>query len=400
MPTRIRCQSLSSHSELAPLVIIVGISGFLSAGSVDGILLVLAVDYFIILLMTGVQSLMIDRFDHLAILRAMSLGFALVFALVLVFFSFDLDVPPRFNYALLYIIAEQQWLVFPPVFWVLAGDVFSMAQAKRLFPLVASFGFAGKLIGSILTGVSPSLSQRVGVTPVGVLGINVLIYLLALVILIVGFRNVRVRKRTPRAETVRQTVSEGWGFVREVPAFRYLAIALLALTFSDTIIEFRFLTETDAAFQTQATYQQFYSVYSFVTTIIVFIIQGFFASRIIGWLNLRNTFFVLPIAQFVGSIWMLGIPGVLSAVGAIVMQRVSRDAIDESARKALFLLVPGERRGRVSLFMDSYVPAVGTIVACGVTGLIIFIGKRLGFDTVFYIYRTYANQGETETMCE
>ena len=166
----------------------------------------------------------------------------------------------------------------------------------------------------------------------------------------------------------------------------YLAIALLTLTFSDTIIEFRFLTETDAAFQTHATYQQFYSVYSFGTTLIAFIIQGFFASRIIGWLNLKNTFFVLPIAQFVGSIWMLGIPGVVSAVGAIVMQRLSRDTVDESARKAFFSLVPGERRGRVSLFMDSYVPAVGTIVACGVTGLIIFIGRWLGIDANFYIY--------------
>ena len=201
---------------------IVGISGFLNSGSVDGILIVLAVDYFIILLMTGVQSLLIDRFDHITILRAMSFGFALVFALVLVFFSFDLDIPPRFNYALLYIIAEQQWLVFPLVFWVLANDVFSMAQAKRLFPLMASFGFAGKLLGSVLTGISPSLSQRLGVTQVGILGINVLIYFLALVILIVGFRNVHIRKRTPRSETVRQTVSEGWGFVREVPAFRYV----------------------------------------------------------------------------------------------------------------------------------------------------------------------------------
>ena len=39
-----------------------------------------------------------------------------------------------------------------------------------------------------------------------------------------------------------------------------------------------------------------------------------------------------------------------------------------------------------SLFMDSYVPAVGTIVACGVTGLIIFIGRWLGIDANFYIY--------------
>ena len=42
--------------------------------------------------------------------------------------------------------------------------------------------------------------------------------------------------------------------------------------------------------------------------------------------------------------------------------------------------MPEERRGRVSTFMDNYLPAVGTILACLVTGLIVLIGLQINRD--------------------
>ncbi|MFQ5409513.1 MAG: Npt1/Npt2 family nucleotide transporter [Anaerolineales bacterium] len=367
---------------------IVGVSGFLSEGGVNQILIVLAVDYLFILLMTGVQSLIVDRFDRIKLLRAMVFGFALVFVIVRMLFVYG--VARWLVFALLYIIAEQQWLVFPLVFWVLANDILSMAQAKRLFPIIASFGFAGKLLGSVVTGVTPTLFADLKVPGEEVLLLNVLFYLLAYLVMAAGLRRIRVAERVQRSETVRETLSEGWGFVKEVSAFRYLMFALVALTLSDTIIEFRFLVITDAAFPVQADYQRFYSIYSFLTTLVAFLIQGFVTSRLIGKVNIKNTFFLLPLAQTVGSLWMIGLPGLLSGIGALVLQRLSRDTIDESSRKAFFSLVPDERRGRVSLFMESYVPACGTIAACGIAGAIVFAGIRLGIANYYYIYLAVA----------
>jgi AAA family ATP:ADP antiporter len=51
-----------------------------------------------------------------------------------------------------------------------------------------------------------------------------------------------------------------------------------------------------------------------------------------------------------------------------------RDTTDDSARKSFQALVPEERRGRVSTFMSNYLPALGTIVACLIAGVIVLIG--------------------------
>jgi AAA family ATP:ADP antiporter len=64
--------------------------------------------------------------------------------------------------------------------------------------------------------------------------------------------------------------------------------------------------------------------------------------------------------------------------------------VDESARKAFQALVPEERRGRVSIFMDSYLFVVSNIVGIVLTGAIIVMGLRLGVPDYFYGYLAVA----------
>ena len=49
-------------------------------------------------------------------------------------------------------------------------------------------------------------------------------------------------------------------------------------------------------------------------------------------------------------------------------------------------MVPEERRGRVSVFMDSYLYSAGSIVGSLITGAIIFVGMRLGLPQYYYAY--------------
>jgi MFS family permease len=60
--------------------------------------------------------------------------------------------------------------------------------------------------------------------------------------------------------------------------------------------------------------------------------------------------------------------------------KLTRETVDDSSRKSFQALVPEERRGRVSTFMDSYLASVGTIVAAISTGLIVLIGQWSGKD--------------------
>src|SRR5512139_100472 len=58
---------------------IVSVSNFLSTGGVNYFPIVWLVDYLLILLIAGLQSLIVDRFNRLSLMRGMIFGFALVF---------------------------------------------------------------------------------------------------------------------------------------------------------------------------------------------------------------------------------------------------------------------------------------------------------------------------------
>ncbi|MBW8009970.1 MAG: hypothetical protein FVQ83_01840 [Chloroflexi bacterium] len=65
---------------------IVAISGFLSSGGVEQILLVLLIDYTLILLAGGLQSLIVDKFERVDLMGWIILVFALLFVVLRVMF--------------------------------------------------------------------------------------------------------------------------------------------------------------------------------------------------------------------------------------------------------------------------------------------------------------------------
>jgi hypothetical protein len=69
-----------------------------------------------------------------------------------------------------------------------------------------------------------------------------------------------------------------------------------------------------------------------------------------------------------------------------VLLRLPQYTVDESSHKAFQALVPEERRGRVSIFMDSYLYCIGVIIGCLFTGAIVLIGVLSGFENYFYLY--------------
>lgn len=362
---------------------IVSVSGFLGTGGVNQILLVWIVDMALIILATAAQSLIIDRFNRPKLIGWMCFAFALCYVVLRLMFA--VHAPDWLNYSLLYFLTDQQWLFFPVLFWVLANDIFDPTQAKRLFPLISSFGFAGKLIGIGFTLVSPRLLASLGAASAEVLLVSVTLYLVAYIVVQLKIQDVRIRQTTPvNSETIRDTLSEGWGFVKDVLSFRYLVIALLALAICDTIIEFRFLVVTAAA--AGDNFQTFYAFYKLGTTLLAILLQSVVTSRLLDKLHLKNSFFVMPLAALSSTILLLSSTAAVSAIVAYALIKLTDGTINESARKAFQALVPEERRGRVSMFMDSYLLASGTIVGSILAGLIVFGGRWLNIASAEYVY--------------
>lgn len=367
---------------------IVSVSGFLSTGSANGVLVVWVIDMLVILLITALQSLIVDRFSRVALMRWMLFAFALVYVVLRLMFTFR--VTEQVIYAVMFVLADVQWIVFPLIFWILANDLSDMAQAKRIFPPISSASFVGKLAGIGVAMASPAIFTHFAIKPEEVLTVNILIYMLAYLIVEIGLRNARVRQVKQKEETTWETLTEGWNFIKEVPSFRYLTLTVLAISVCLTITEFRFLTVTKATFTTHDVYQQFYSLYRLALTVASLVLQSLLTSRIIQKIELKNAFLILPSTLFAGAIWMLAQTGIISAVGAMFIPKLVQKTVDESAVSTFQALVPEERRGRVRAFIGSYPPAIGTILGALITGAIILIGARLQTENYVYAYLAVA----------
>ncbi|MFN8565082.1 MAG: hypothetical protein U0703_26425 [Anaerolineae bacterium] len=347
---------------------IVSISGFLSEVSVDSILILWIIEMVLIIGSTGVQSLIVDRYHRLNLLRWMSLTFVALYVVLAIMFA--AGSPGWLNYSLLCLFVDQQLYFFPAIYWILANDMTDMSQAKRLFPVIATFGVVGEIAGLGISAVAPSVLAAFNLQPQALIYLVILAYLcpFALTFMLSRFR---VRETLKQNLSVRDSLSEGINFVKEVPSFRYLMLSMIAVAIVMTIIEYHFLASTEAVYNQMDNFQTFYSVVFLVQTVVAIFLQAFLTGRIISSFGLKNAFLIMPICAFLCVGWALGAPGIVSGAGAYLVAKLSLNSVDDIARKTLQSLVPEERRGRVSMFMDSYLFASGVIVSAIIIGIVL-----------------------------
>jgi ATP:ADP antiporter, AAA family len=366
---------LFGNSMAIQISSVLAISGFLDESGVNGFLIVLLFDMLVVLVMTALQSLIIDRFNRVHLMRYVSLGFALTFVLLWLMIALNPEAP--LAYSLLYIVAEQQILFFPLILWTLAGDIFDMAQTKRLFPVINSLRFIGRVLGLAIVA-SAGLLAVAGISSSVLLLLNAAFYFAAFALITLRFK--RTVRMTPLHAPIRETVMEGWKFIKEVPVFRFLTLAVLLISSSDIVVEFRFYAVIEQNLAGAQSYETFFSLYRIVIGLLCFAVSGFIVARLLHHMGLKNAFILMPLALMIAAVIMLiatGVPGVVVAMG---LMQIVRDTVYDSARQTFNSVVPNERRGRVGILLDSYVFAIGTILGVLLTGAAVILSGRLGIE--------------------
>jgi AAA family ATP:ADP antiporter len=355
---------------------VVSVSGFLAQVRDHYILLVWAVDMVLLILATGLQSLIVDRFDRIKMMFAVLLVFAVLYALLPLAFLLKL-IPSSITYTLIYLLNDQQWRFFPVVFWILVNDIYDPASGRRILPTIGVFAFLGTIVG---LGVAAA-DARLQFGAVKLLYLNALIFFLAFLVAEVGLRKVRLIGATRTGISMKETFTEGWDFIKTVPAFAYLALGMLAAGAAMTVLLYDAIS--DAKLELGGGFQGFYAWYNLAIAVASILLQSV-TGRLIEKLSLKNSFLVQPFVMLGAILTNFFAAGYWSSSSAQGAARATYDTVDLSSRKSFQALVPNEKRGRVSMFLDSYLPSLGTILGSLITFAIVAAGIRLGAPRAGY----------------
>lgn len=373
-----------SNSVAQKIAEISAISGFVSGVGVNSFLILLIGSSAISIVTTALQSFLIDRFDRRTLLCNTALIMASAFFLLRILLL--LQVPNWLSYSFFYLLCEQQFSFFPLFFWLLANDLFSITQTKRIFPLLSAWSFAGDLIGIGIATILPLVFLQMSTSISGLAAtikyseeastINVIIYISIYLLLQWRFAKLKLRKPEQKLEKLHTIALEGWNFVRQVDSFRYLAVSILAFAVCEVIVEFNFYISSTNTFTDSDRYQTFLGIFILARLLIYFVVQGFLTQRLMVSIGLKNIFLIQPFSSIVGILFLFTMPGLMSSTIGVLLQKLPHYSVAETARKTLQNFVPEERRGRVSLFLDNYLMAGGTMISALGTYLIVRFGAR------------------------
>ncbi|MDB9529658.1 MFS transporter [Oscillatoria sp. CS-180] len=376
--------ALCGNSLAQKIAEIESVSRFITDVGAPQFLLLMLVNSLISIVMTVTHTLLVDRFNRIKLLTATCFGLGLAFVLLRCLFI--LNAPPWLNNSLFYLLSEQQFTFFPLVFWVLATDLFEPRQAKRLFPLISALGLFGNLVGILIAAFSQDLLQRINSNSAELLIFNAFIYLILYMIFLFNLQDVQLRKTQTQTQSFKKTLMEGWDFVTSIPAFRYLTFSILAVVVCENIFDFHMLFTSASIFTDQNSYQKFFSAFVLIRVIGYLLFESVFTRLLINNFDLKNSFLLSPIAATGAALVAIASPGLWGSVGAVLMHNVPLYTVDKTSRRSFQSFVPEERRGRVSLFLDSYLTAAGAILTVLIVGGIILVSRVFGITDYFYIY--------------
>jgi ATP/ADP translocase len=355
---------LAINTMVTELVAVIATSGFVSnVGSAQVPWLWIA-DMVALLLFSVGYALMIDRMKRVQLLSWLLGAFAVLYLIIQLLFTYG--APDWLNYLLLYIFADQQFFIFLLAFWALANDNYRIAEAKRLFPVLGAGYAVGSIAGNGLAAASADILARQGGQAYQLLSLVAVLLLIGLVLLYFTFRNRQLRARQSKEKDidVRETLEVGLDFVKNVPLFRYLGIVMLLAYVSYTVVQYHFLFVLDQTFTSDLQFQSFYGTYKVALIVAILVFQGLITGRLLEKIGLKSSFVAFPIVLLIAAASALAFLGLIGgAVGFFLIFLIER-AWDEPVRKSLQGLIPDERRGRISAFLDNYLYALATIIAC------------------------------------
>ena len=255
------------------------------------------------------------------------------------------------------------------VFWSFMTDLYSDAQAKRLFGFIAAGGTAGALTGPTLTTLlaiplGPTNLLLVSAAFLGwaVLSIQRLIRWNATVI-----QSQDNKQKKPLDNNVNKPlgggVMAGIRLVFQSPYLFGIAVLMILFTTLSTFLYFQQAQIVRDSFANSAERTAVFAAIDLAVNSLTLVIQIFLTSRLVKVLGLAWTLTLVPIILCIGFL-ALAIAPVLAVLVVIqVIRRAGNYAVMRPAREMLYVVLDRESKYKAKNFNDTVVYRGGDAVA-------------------------------------
>ena len=246
-------------------------------------------------------------------------------------------------------------LVSVSVAWSVMADLFRIAEAKRLFALVAVGASVGGLVGPLL-----------GVALVGSIGHVGLLLLSALLLIgtIVAARRLQAwRDRHPlgpdetraRGRPLGGSPFAGASQVLRSPFLLGSAVFVLLLAATTTFLYFEQARLVEATFPNRVDQTRVFGIIDAIVQSLAIVTQLFLTGRIAQRLGVGVLLVAVPLVVAVGFVWLAFAPTFAVLAVVMVARRYGEYALVRPGREMLFTVVPAEAKYKAKNFIDTVV---------------------------------------------
>jgi hypothetical protein len=377
-----------------------GVSGFVESIGTQYFWVLNIAEMLLSLFVSAVYIQFADRIPRVRLMKILLAGMGVTYLFVGAFFALatytqamdglgralGMEDARALLYPLLYLIRSQQVIIFPIAFWNLANNLYSMSEARNVFPMLASGDMLGGLVGySLFTelfGMRAIFSSEQAAIP--------LLGCAALLVLNLGLFQAGLKEPAKQEDDNDEkpeeddekisfwgNIQEGMQTIRQVPLFRHLAVAVAFIWMVFPLLDYHFYHQIELT--PNSNFENFYSLYNIAMMLVPLILQWRLVPGLMKRVETKNAFIALPIILVIGTAFSLGWVGIASATTAVLLGYIVLNSWDTPMMSTLQNLIPEERRARVSTLLNNYSYAAGKIAGSLVLGLTLWAGSWVTF---------------------
>jgi AAA family ATP:ADP antiporter len=255
--------------------------------------------------------------------------------------------------------------------WLVAANVFSTREAKRLYGILGVGAVIGAAFGGTFTA---QLVHYIGQPRNLLLATAATVVLAWLAFLrVTRLPNVDISQARGVEEEEQFTAGE---LVRSVAKYRHLQVIITIIIFTyivDTMVNYQFSAMARKEFEDVKALTAFLAnFYGLWLNLLNFVLQFFLTAYVVSRFGVGGTLQIMPITIGVASIVTASAPAIWSTAAARMAEAASRYTFNKTGMELLYLPLPQELKNRTKAFLDVFVDRF----ARGVGGAILLLLTR------------------------